>query len=251
MEAIFKALSDETRRALLDRLRERDGQTLTELESAIGMSRFGVMKHLNILEAAALIVTRKQGRFKYHYLNAAPLQQLVDRWIEPLTRQPLTRAVLDMKSRLEGDNAMTTMTESKPDFVLETYIRATPDDIWHALISGELSRQYYIASAAIEGSFEAGGSYAYRTADGAVMLSGEILAADRPRRLEMTFRPGWAGPEAAASRNVYEIEAIGEQSKLTILHFELPAGQEGVKAGWAKIAASLKSLLETGSALKF
>jgi uncharacterized protein YndB with AHSA1/START domain/DNA-binding transcriptional ArsR family regulator len=251
MEAIFKALSDETRRMLLDLLRERDGQTLTELESAIGMTRFGVMKHLNILEAASLIVTHKQGRFKYHYLNAAPLQELVDRWIEPLTRQPQTRALLDMKTRLEGDTEMTMMVENKPDFMMETFIRAAPEDIWQALLSGEMTKQYYIAGAAIEGNFEVGGSYRYMTADGKVMLSGEILAADPPRRLEMTFLPGWVGPNAVASRNVYEIQAAGEQSKLTILHYDIPAGQEGVKEGWAKIVASLKSLLETGAALKF
>lgn len=86
---------------MLDRLCERDGRTLTELESAIGMTRFGVMKHLNILEAANLIVTRKVGRFKYHYLNAAPLQLIVDRWITPITRQAATRALLDFKDDLE------------------------------------------------------------------------------------------------------------------------------------------------------
>ncbi|MDZ7588442.1 MAG: metalloregulator ArsR/SmtB family transcription factor [Parasphingorhabdus sp.] len=85
MDSIFKALSDDTRRMFLDQLRERDGQTLTELEATTGLSRFGVMKHLKQLEAVNLIITRKDGRFKYHYLNAAPLQQLVDRWIEPLT----------------------------------------------------------------------------------------------------------------------------------------------------------------------
>jgi DNA-binding transcriptional ArsR family regulator len=101
MDDVFKALSDETRRGLLDRLRERDGQTLTELESAIGMTRFGVMKHLKVLEGANLVVTRKSGRFKYHYLNAAPLQLIVDRWITPITLQAATRALLDLKADLE------------------------------------------------------------------------------------------------------------------------------------------------------
>lgn len=105
MEAVFKALGDETRRLLLDRLRERDGQTLTELESAIGMTRFGVMKHLNVLEAANLIVTRKSGRSKYHYLNAAPLQMIVDRWIAPITQQAAARALLDLKAELERQAA--------------------------------------------------------------------------------------------------------------------------------------------------
>ena len=102
MDAIFKALSDDTRRKLLDMLREKDGQTLSELEGNLGMTRFGVMKHLKVLEAASLVISRKQGRFKYHYLNVVPLQEVIDRWIEPLTQKPLARATLDLKAKLEG-----------------------------------------------------------------------------------------------------------------------------------------------------
>jgi len=83
MDAIFKALNDPARRALLDSLRAKDGQTLTELEEQLDMSRFGVMKHLKVLEDAHLITTRKSGRFKHHYLNALPLQEVIDHWIEP------------------------------------------------------------------------------------------------------------------------------------------------------------------------
>jgi uncharacterized protein YndB with AHSA1/START domain len=256
MDAIFKALSDETRRQLLDRLRERDGQTLTELEASLGMTRFGVMKHLRVLEAASLVVTQRVGRFKYHYLNAAPLQSLVDRWIEPLTQAPLARAALDLKFKLEGAQPMAKkpqrqLSDTKPDFVLETFIRTTPQKLWDALTSAELSKRYYIAGAVIRGTFETGGDYQYLTADGKVMLSGKILAADPPNRLDMTFVPSWGAPNAKPSRNVYEIESVGELTKLTILHFDLPKGQEGVREGWAKIAASLKSLLETGKALSF
>jgi uncharacterized protein YndB with AHSA1/START domain/DNA-binding transcriptional ArsR family regulator len=249
MDAIFKALNDETRRRLLDALRSRDGQTLSELESINSMTRFGVMKHLSVLEVANLVVTRKAGRFKYHYLNAAPLQEVVDRWIEPLTAKAGARALLDLKTDLERQSNMS--TDEKPDFVLETFIRAKPDKVWEALTSTELSKRYYIAGAAIQGDFKAGGAYAYKTADGQAMLSGKIIAADPPKRLEMTFVPGWAGPNAKASRNVYELTAVGDLTKLTILHFNIPKGQEGVKEGWAKIAASLKSLLETGKPLKF
>jgi DNA-binding transcriptional ArsR family regulator/uncharacterized protein YndB with AHSA1/START domain len=247
MDAIFKALADPTRRDLLDRLRQRDGQTLTELESVLNMTRFGVMKHLDVLEAANLVVTRKAGRFKYHYLNTAPVQELVDRWIEPITRQPMTRAILDLKSALEGVSPMP--NQPKPDFVLETFIRATPEKIWEALTSGEISKHYYIAGAAIRGQMAKGQSYEYVTADGRVMLSGEIIEASPHTRLEMTFVPGWGSK--APSRNVYEIMPQGDLSKLTILHYGLHPGQEGVREGWAKIAASLKSLLETGKALDF
>jgi DNA-binding transcriptional ArsR family regulator/uncharacterized protein YndB with AHSA1/START domain len=247
MDAIFKALADPTRRDLLDRLRQRDGQTLTELESELNMTRFGVMKHLDVLEGANLVVTRKVGRFKYHYLNTAPVQELVDRWIEPITRLPMTRAVLDLKSTLEGANPMS--KTAKPDFVLETFIRATPEKIWEALTKGEMSRHYYIAGAAIQGTIASGHSYEYLTPDGKVMLSGDIIDASPHSRLEMTFVPGWGSK--APSRNVYEIVKQGELSKLTVLHFGLHPGQEGVREGWARVVASLKSFLETGKALNF
>ena len=79
MDTIFKALADPARRTLLDSLRTKDGQSLQDLEAQLDMTRFGVMKHLAVLEDAKLIVTRKEGRFKYHYLNALPLQQAIDR----------------------------------------------------------------------------------------------------------------------------------------------------------------------------
>jgi uncharacterized protein YndB with AHSA1/START domain/DNA-binding transcriptional ArsR family regulator len=251
MDSIFKALSDDTRRHLLDSLRQRDGQTLSELEGALGMTRFGVMKHLKILEAASLVITHKSGRFKYHYLNTAPLQLLVDRWIEPLTRQPLARAVLDLKTHLERNNAMTTMTETKPDFMLETFIRTTPEKLWEALTSAPLIPLYHFAGTAVEGDFTPGSDYRYLVPTGDVILSGSVITADPPHRLEMTFQPGWMGPDAKASRHVYEMKAVGDLMKLTVLHFDLLAGQEGVREGWAKFAASLKSFLETGTGLKF
>jgi DNA-binding transcriptional ArsR family regulator len=83
MELIFKALADPTRQNLLDALRQKDGQTLTDLEFSLDMTRFGVMKHLKLLEDANLIVTRKSGRFKYHYLNAVLQQDVMDRWVAP------------------------------------------------------------------------------------------------------------------------------------------------------------------------
>jgi uncharacterized protein YndB with AHSA1/START domain/DNA-binding transcriptional ArsR family regulator len=251
MDSIFKALGDETRRHLLDSLRQKDGQTLSELEGALGMTRFGVMKHLKILEAASLIVTRKSGRFKYHYLNAAPLQLLVDRWIEPLTQQPLARVMLDLKAQLERTDAMTTKTEMKPDFVLETFIRTTPEKLWEALTNAAQIAQYHFAGSAVLGDFTPGTDYRYLTAGGDVIVSGTVIAAEPPHRIEMSFQPGWMGRGAKASRHVYEMQAVGDLMKLTVLHYDLPAGQEGIREGWAKFAASLKSFLETGTGLQF
>lgn len=251
MDAIFKALADETRRSLLDALREQDGQTLTDLESGLGMSRFGVSKHLKILEAAGLIITHKSGRFKYHYLNAAPLQQVIDRWIEPLVQKPLARAALDLKSKLEGDVSMTTQTQTKPDFILETYIRTTPEKLWEALTSEPISARYNILAGGIQSDFKPGSSYRHVLPNGESILSGKILAVVPLKHLDMTFVPGWMGPDAQPSRAVYDIAVIGDTCKLTVQHFDIPPGQDGVKDGWAKIVSNIKSLLETGDVLKF
>ena len=97
---VFKALADPTRRHLLDRLFERDGRTLTELESELEMTRFGVMKHLRVLEEAGLVVTRRSGREKLHYLNPVPIRQIHDRWIDKYTERRVS-ALLDLKTQLE------------------------------------------------------------------------------------------------------------------------------------------------------
>ena len=97
---MFKALADPTRRLLLDRLFERDGRTLTELESEVAMTRFGVMKHLRLLEDAGLVVTRRSGREKLHFLNPVPIRLLHDRWIDKYT-EPHVSALVDLKTELE------------------------------------------------------------------------------------------------------------------------------------------------------
>src|SRR6476646_7839485 len=112
-DRIFKALADPTRRFLLDRLFARDGRTLTDLESELEMTRFGVMKHLRILEDAGLVVTRKVGREKFHYLNTVPIRSIHDRWISKYA-EPWAAAMAGLKHQLEG-----TM-ESKPRHVFQT-----------------------------------------------------------------------------------------------------------------------------------
>jgi DNA-binding transcriptional ArsR family regulator len=103
-DRVFKALADSTRRFLLDRLFARDGRTLTELESELEMTRFGVMKHLRVLEDAGLVVTRKVGREKLHYLNVVPIRLIHDRWIDKFTERRVS-ALTDLKRRLEEDSA--------------------------------------------------------------------------------------------------------------------------------------------------
>ena len=100
-DAVFKALGDRTRRFLLDLLFERDGRTLTELESGLEMTRFGVMKHLKVLEEAGLVVTKKSGREKLHFLNPVPIRLVHDRWIDKYTERQVS-ALADLKQSLEA-----------------------------------------------------------------------------------------------------------------------------------------------------
>ena len=102
-DRVFKALADSTRRHLLDRVYERDGRTLTELESELEMTRFGVMKHLRVLEDAGLVVRRRSGREKLHFLNPVPIRLVHDRWIDKYTERHVS-ALLDLKNELESDH---------------------------------------------------------------------------------------------------------------------------------------------------
>jgi DNA-binding transcriptional ArsR family regulator len=99
-DLVFKALADVTRRFLLDLLFVRDGQTLTELESALAMSRFGVMKHLRVLERAGLVLTKKSGREKFHFLNAVPIRLIYERWTRKYAEHPVS-ALVELKTQLE------------------------------------------------------------------------------------------------------------------------------------------------------
>ena len=101
MDEVFRALAHPTRRSLLDELFERDGQTLSELERRLPMTRFGVMKHLRVLEEAGLVVTRREGREKHHFLNPVPIRLIHDRWIDKYTERQVS-ALTELKTRLEG-----------------------------------------------------------------------------------------------------------------------------------------------------
>ena len=242
MDAVFKALSDPTRRALLDSLRDRGGQTLTELEAGLGMTRFGVMKHLRVLEDASLVVTRRSGRFKHHYLNALPLQEVADRWMAPYAK-PLARFALDLKNSLEGFGSMA----NKPDFVLETYIRTTPKDLWDALINPDKTPFYYYGSR-VDSTLRKGSAFGYVGPDGKTMVNGEVIEVVPEKRLETTFIAGWV-PGAPPTRVVYEIEPMGDVVKLTLTHYEFEKAQAGAEGGWQIIFSGLKTYLETGKPL--
>lgn len=243
MDAVFKALSDPTRRQLLDTLRDRGGLTLTELEQGLGMTRFGVMKHLKVLEEANLVVTRRDGRFKYHYLNALPIQEVADRWMAPYAK-PLARFALNLKNALESTPPMA----DKPDFVVSTYIRTTPDRLWEALTNPEMTRQFYYGGR-VQAELEVGGRFDYLDPNGEINLRGEVLEIDPPRRLVTTFKASWSAPDGEVTRVMYEIEPMGEVCKFTLTHFDYEKSKAGVEAGWPIIISGLKTWLETGRPL--
>ena len=145
-DEVFRAMADSSRRALLDRLFERDGQTLGELEAALpGMTRFGVMKHLRVLESAGLVTSRKVGRERHHYLNPVPIRRDPRPLARPLP-DPGGRPPRDLKSALEAP--MTTDDHRRrgrpPRRVVHAmFIRATPERIWRALTESEFTIRYY------------------------------------------------------------------------------------------------------------
>lgn len=243
MDQIFKALNDPTRRALLDALRKEDGQSLSELEARLAMTRFGVMKHLGVLEAANLVVTKKVGRFKHHYLNAQPLQEVIDRWIEPLLARPMARAMTDLKSQLEGRHAM-----GKPDFMMQTFIRTSQDKLWDALTSPDQIAAYHFAADSAR-AHSSGGHEMIRK-DGSLMLRMALIREDPKTRLEFSFEPFFGEGDHPPSRAVFVIEPQGEICKLTCEHHGITPALEAVREGWARQMASLKSWLETGQPIK-
>ena len=157
-DLVFRALADPTRRHLLDRLFERDGRTLTELESELRqMTRFGVMKHLRVLEDAGLVVTRRSGREKLHYLNPVPIRLIHDRWIDKYTERRVS-ALAELKTELE-ENRMTTMTAQTTQ-VYTVFIKATPKQIWDAITKPEFTAKYFYGSH-VDSTFEPGSASRY------------------------------------------------------------------------------------------
>src|SRR5512146_1693261 len=135
-DAVFRALADPTRRGLLDELFKRDGQTLGALGRRLTMTRFGVMKHLKVLEDAGLVVTKKRGREKLHFLNPVPIRLVHDRWVSKYA-EPWAAALSELKERLE-----------RPvEKVYEIYIKTTPERLWQAITDPEIRAKYNFGAA--------------------------------------------------------------------------------------------------------
>lgn len=247
MEPVFKALADPHRRLLLDRLHERDGQSLLELQGYLPMTRFGVMKHLKLLEEAGLISTRKVGREKFHYLNPVPIQQVYDRWVSKYAK-PWAKAIVGLKYALEDLSVAETTSQ-----VLQVFIKTTPEKLWQAITDGAITKLYYFGTS-VQSTWEPGSPIKYLTPDGGTMLDGEIIESDPPRKLVTTFIPSWDESKSPyTSKVTYEIEQKGETCKLRLTHEDLIVGSPeatGVFEGWSQILSGLKTYLETGEPLQ-
>ncbi|HYZ99579.1 MAG TPA: SRPBCC domain-containing protein [Acidimicrobiales bacterium] len=241
MDTVFRALADPTRRSLLDELYREDGQTLSALEERFSMTRFGVMKHLRQLEEAGLVVAKRRGREKLHFLNPVPIRLVHDRWVSKYA-EPWTAALSDLKQRLE-----------KPmEKVFEIYIRTTPERLWEAITDPEIRSKYNfgmrVKSDWTPGSrFEMG----HANADG-LLGEGEILEVDPPRRLVQTMVALWSDDVKAegTSRVTWEIEPVADSCRLLVTHDQLRDGaNEELYGGWPMILSGLKTWLETGELL--
>lgn len=259
MDTVFKALADPTRRRLLDSLNLRGGQSLRELCAESGMTRQAVTKHLAVLEAAGLVTTVWRGREKLHYLNAAPIDEIGERWINRYHRRQVL-ALGDLKTALE-DNAMT-----KPEFVYVTHIKTTPEELWQALTDPAFTRRYW--GVEFESDWTEGAPMVWRERDAETRDPEQVvLVSDPYRRLAYTwhtFTAEWAKggdvPEetlkayAAEPRThvTFDIEPTTSAVKLTVTHGGFEPGSEILKSisnGWPVIISSLKTLLESGEPL--
>jgi len=259
-DAVFKALADPSRRALLDRLNARNGQTLRELCADIDMARQSVSKHLAILEAANLVSTRWRGREKLHFLNAEPINAIAERWMSTYDRARAS-ALADLKHTLENVTTMDTA------FVYATYIKTTPDRLWTSLIDPAFTRRYW--GIALVSDWNVGSTVTWQLPKDVTIADERqvVLASDPPRRLSYTWHtlspeffqayPDEAETMARAaherqSRVTFDIDPMGEPVKLTVTHDDFEPGSvilSGVTEGWPAILASLKTLMETGEPL--
>ncbi len=244
-DAVFRALADPTRRALLDRLRERNGQTLGELCAPLAMARQSATQHLGVLEAANLITTVRRGREKYHYLNPVPIWTMQERWIERFERSRLS-ALHAIKRRAEEGR----MAE-RPSYVYVTYIESSAERVWQALTDADLTARYWGHSNVSD--WRPGSAWEHRRVDGSGIADvvGTVLEALPPRRLTMTFDAPGDTPPQGPTRVTFDIEPYHEIVRLTVTHENLAdaAALEAVSAGWPAVCANLKSLLETGHVL--
>jgi uncharacterized protein YndB with AHSA1/START domain/DNA-binding transcriptional ArsR family regulator len=264
---VFKALADPTRRGLLDALYAQDGQTLSALEQALPMSRFGVMKHLRVLEEANLVVTRRRGREKLHFLNPVPIRLVHDRWVSKFA-EPWAATLSGLKRELE-EEAMEA-TEEKHEYdvphrialtpdpdgtgamaVFEIYIKTTPERLWEAITDPKM-RAKYSFGVETNSDWTKGSTYESGVPGMVDIAAGENLEVDPPNRLVQSFNALWSDDVKAVgtSRVTWEIRKVADSCQLTVIHDRLPMdANPELYGGWPMILSGLKTLLETGETL--
>ena len=258
MDDVFRALADPSRRLLLDSLNRRGGQSLRELCAGLDMARQSVSKHLAVLEAANLVTTVWRGREKLHYLNAAPISDIAERWISRYEQR--VHALADLKRTLED------IPMGKPEFVYTTYISTTPERLWQALTDPAFTQRYW--GTTLRSDWTQGATMTWEHQGVTIADPAQVVLEYEPyRRLSYTwhtFTPEWAeacgfDDERLAtlagerrSKVTFEIEPLGQQVKLTVVHDDFDPGRavlELVSQGWPQLLSDLKTLLETGELL--
>ncbi|MDL4815619.1 ArsR/SmtB family transcription factor [Actinomadura opuntiae] len=256
MDSAFKALADPTRRLLLDRLREQDGQTLRELCERLDMARQSATQHLDVLVRANLVTVVRRGRERLHYLNPAPIHEIEQRWISEFDK-PRLQTLSAIKNRAE-EYAMNDATNTVPNYVYVTYIRASAEQVWQALTDADLTARYW--GHANISDWQPGSPWEHRRADGSgvVDVVGRVIETEPPTRLVVTFDDAPDASEASdagggreASVVTFLVEPHQDIVRLTVTHENLPNREmlNGISSGWPTVLANLKSLLETGDVL--
>lgn len=239
MDEVFQALADPTRRSLLDELFREDGQTLSALEAKHAMTRFGVMKHLRILEEAGLVITKKRGREKLHFLNAVPIRLVHDRWVSKYA-ETWAATLSNLKSHLEA-------TVEK---IFEIYIKTSPERLWQAITDPEM-RAKYTFGLKVQSEYTPGSEYHGLSPMG-LITQGQNLEVDPPRKLVQSFNALWSDDVKAegTSQVTWEIEQIADSCLLRVTHSQLrEGGNNQIWGGWPMVLSGLKTLLETGELL--
>lgn len=259
MDKVFKALADPTRRSLLDELFREDGQTLSALEGRVDMTRFGVMKHLAVLEEAGLVTTQRRGREKLHYLNPVPIRLAHDRWVSKYA-EPWAATLSRLKTHLEDGMTQTVNTVSWArgtapvaggTAVFEVFIKTTPERLWKA-ITDPAERAKYSFGVETHSDYSPGSRYHASSPGGIDIASGENIEVDPPRLLVQTFDALWSDDVKAqgTTRVTWEIEPVGTSCRLTVIHDQLPPHANAeLYGGWPMILSGLKTLLESGELL--
>ena len=259
MDEVFKALADPTRRELLDELYREDGQSLQALEGRLEMSRFGVMKHLKVLEEAGLLTTPKAGA------TEAPLSQPRPDPAHPRTLgEQVRRALGGDAHRAQGTIGGRRMSEGNTvswtegtapvgagTAVFEIYIKTTPERLWEAITDPKM-RAKYSFGVETHSDWATGSSYEASVPGVVDIASGENLEVDPPRLLVQSFTALWSDEvkSLGATRVTWEIEQVGDSCRLTVVHDQLPENANAeIYGGWPMILSGLKTLLETGETI--